>query len=50
MLVLPFKMKETTKGGIVLSLKHSRETTSCVTSRISLAMGPAMLQGQRALC
>ena len=43
LLVLPFKMKETTKGGLVLAETTLETTTSCFTSRISYGHGSTML-------
>ena len=45
MLVLPFKMKEKTKGGIVLA-ETTLETTSCITMWFSFKNGSRLLQGQ----
>ena len=43
LLVLPFKMKEKTKGGLVLAEDYFREATSCISSRFSYGYGPTML-------
>ena len=43
LLVLPFKMKEKTKGGLVLAETTLEKTTSCFTSRISYGYGSTML-------
>jgi hypothetical protein len=50
MLVLPFKMKEKTKGGVNTCRNNLRETTSCVAMWFSFENGSRLLQGQRALC
>ena len=42
LLVLPFKMKEKTKGGVILA-EDTGEATSCFTSRFSYGYGPTML-------
>ena len=39
MLVLPFKMKEKTKGGLVLAETTLEKTTSCITSWFSFSYG-----------
>ena len=45
-LVLPFKMKEKTKGGLIMAETTFRETTSCVTDWFSFKNGSRLLQGQ----
>ena len=43
LLVLPFKMKEKTKGGLVLAETTLEKTTSCFTSRVSYGHGSRLL-------
>ena len=43
MLVLPFKMKEKTKGGLILAEDTLEKSTSCFSSRFSYGYGPTML-------
>ena len=43
LLVLPFKMKEKTKGGVILAETYFRETASCITSWFSNGHGFSML-------
>ena len=43
LLVLPFKMKEKTKGGVILAEDTLGATTSCFTSRFSYGHGSTVL-------
>jgi len=45
LLVLPFKMKEKTKGGVILAEDTFRETASCITGWFSDGHGFSMLSG-----
>jgi len=49
MIVLPFKMREKTKGGIVLA-DATLEKQQVASQWISFKNGSRLLQGQRALC
>ena len=49
LLVLPFKMKDKTKGGLVLAESTLRTTTSSFAMRSSFGNGSTMLPGQGTL-
>ena len=42
-LVLPFKQKEKTKGGIIISRRYNRKITSSINLWFSIIHGPALL-------
>ena len=49
LLVLPFKVKDKTKGGLVLAEATIRKTTSSFAMRSSFGNGSTMLPGQGTL-